>query len=250
MDADYARAYRSLYERHWWWRARERLILDTLRRIVPTGGWRRILDVGCGDGLFLDRLAEIGDVEGIEADASLVSSDGRHNGRIHIGNFDETFQPARRYSLVLMLDVVEHLHDPVGALRHARALLEPAGVIMVTVPAFNVLWTAHDDLNHHRTRYTTRTLSELANQANLEVESARYFFHWGYPAKLAERALALVAPASRSGGRESGSKLPRIPAGWANRSLYLLSRLEQRLTAHLPLPFGSSLMLVARKAPD
>jgi len=58
MDVAYARRYRELYERHWWWRAREHVILDTLRRIEPPGGFPSILDIGCGDGLFFDRLVD------------------------------------------------------------------------------------------------------------------------------------------------------------------------------------------------
>src|SRR5258708_8564199 len=77
MDPEYARRYRDLYERHWWWRAREHLILATLRRYLPPGGWRTILDVGCGDGVLFDRLAAFGDVEGVEADPPTVSAAGR-----------------------------------------------------------------------------------------------------------------------------------------------------------------------------
>src|SRR2546426_4518668 len=60
----YTTLFRS--RRHWWWRARERLILDVLRRLRPGAGWSAILDVGCGDGLFFERLAEFGPVEGVE----------------------------------------------------------------------------------------------------------------------------------------------------------------------------------------
>src|SRR4051812_32058048 len=105
MDADYGARYRDLYERHWWWRARERVILDALRAHRPATGLRSVLDVGCGDGLFFDSLAALDgveSVEGVEPAASLVSPDGPHRARIHIAPFDERFQPGRRYSAVLM----------------------------------------------------------------------------------------------------------------------------------------------------
>ena len=60
MDLDYGKQYRLLFERHWWWRAREVVILDELHRLKPDGSWGNILDVGCGDGLFFPRLAENG----------------------------------------------------------------------------------------------------------------------------------------------------------------------------------------------
>ena len=235
MDAEYAREYRELYERHWWWRAREALVLRTLRRLREGRGPGRILDVGCGDGLFFDRLAELGEVEGLEPDASLLTPDSPLRGRITVAPFDERFQPGRRYALVLMLDVLEHLPDAEGALRHARSLLEPDGRLVVTVPAFQWLWTHHDDLNRHYVRYTESTLRDVAGRAGLRVEESRYFFHWTVPGKLAVRAKERVLG---PGGPE------RVPAAPVNRALYLLSRAEQALR----LPFGSSLLAVL--APD
>jgi len=231
MDAEYAREYRDLYERHWWWRAREALVLRTLRRLRAGRGPGRILDVGCGDGLFFGRLAELGEVEGLEADPSLLSADSPHRARITVAPFDEGFQPGHRYALVLMLDVLEHLPDAEGALRHARSLLEPDGRLVVTVPAFQWLWTHHDELNRHYVRYTRATLAEVARRAGLRMEESRYFFHWTVPGKLAVRAKErLLGP----GGPE------RVPAAPVNRALYLLSRAEQAIR----LPFGTSLLAV------
>ncbi|HMA40482.1 MAG TPA: class I SAM-dependent methyltransferase [Gemmatimonadales bacterium] len=240
MELEYARHYRSLYERHWWWRARERFLLETLSRWRPAKGWGAILDVGCGDGLMFDRLSELGDVEGVEADPSIVSETGKHRARIQVRPFDASFQPGKRYSLILMLDVIEHLSDPGGALRHAVTLLEPGGVLVATVPAFLLLWTTHDVLNHHFTRYTKRSFGTLARSAGLRVVRAGYFFHWIYPAKLLVRLReAIVHPHPSP---------PRVPPRWMNELLYLGSRLEQKLVTPLGVPFGSSLLVVARPA--
>ena len=154
MDAEYGQRYRDLYARHWWWRAREAALLDTLKAIAPVGSRHWILDVGCGDGLFFDRLHEMGEVEGIEPDASLVDPQGAHRHRIHIQPFDDRFRPSANYSLILMLDVLEHLEDPVAALRHAASLLTETGRLVITVPAFRILWTNHDVINHHPRRAT------------------------------------------------------------------------------------------------
>ena len=238
MDRAYAQRYRDLYERHWWWRARERLILDVLNTLVPAGGWRAILDVGCGDGLFFDRLSAFGAVEGVELDATLVSERGRQR-RIHVGPFDARFQPGKRYGLILMLDVLEHMPDPTGALRHAVDLLEPEGTMLITLPAFNLLWTNHDRLNRHLTRYTRRSFAMVARAAGVRVCRSRYFFHWVFPAKLAVRLIETtlrLAPAP-----------PRMPPRWTNRLLYLLSRGEQLTLGKLRLPLGSSLLVVAGK---
>ncbi len=240
MDPEYGRRYRDLYERHWWWRAREDVIVDTIRHLQPTGGWGRILNVGCGDGLFFARLAEFGDVEGVEPAAELVGDTSGHRERIFIGPFDGRYQPGHQFRLILMLDVLEHLDDPIAALRHAAALLDTDGVVLATVPAFRLLWTTHDDLNNHRTRYTKRTLCALAAAAGMRLSHMEYFFHWTFAPKLAQRGIERVV--------RSRPAPPSVPPAPVNAALYAMSRLEYALVSPLHLPFGSSLLAVGRRA--
>ena len=241
MDREYASAYRELYGNHWWWRARESLILAELRRRLPSvARSRSVLDVGCGDGLFFDRLAEFGEVDGVEADPLLVDPRGPHAERIYIGPFGDDFRPHRRYDLILMLDVVEHLPDAEAGLRRAAELLTDDGLLIVTVPAFNALWTAHDDFNHHYTRYTKRSFAAVAERAGVAVDERRYFFHWTVPVKLAVRGVETVL--------RRKSRPASVPPAWINRTLYGLSRLEQAVCRRLPPPMGSSLLAVCRRA--
>jgi SAM-dependent methyltransferase len=237
MDPEYGRRYRDLFERHWWWRARSALVLEVLRRHAPAGGWPRILDIGSGDGLFFDALTEFGTATGIEPDAALVSDGMRASGRVAIQPFDATFQPGSHYDLILFLDVLEHLPDPVAALQHARSLLAPGGVVVITVPAFKALWTAHDDWNHHRIRYSRATLLGEMTQAGLRPVVSFYFFQWVAPVKLGVRALEALRP-----GRPGPATVP--PAA-INGALYRLSRLEAGTVTRLRLPFGSSVCAVA-----
>ena len=239
MDTEYGARYRQLFERHWWWRARERVILDALEAHRPAAGYRAVLDIGCGDGLFFDRLLAIPGVslvEGIEPAEALVSPRGAHRARITVAPFDASFAPHRNYSAILMLDVLEHLPDPVGALQHALSLLEPGGVILVTVPAFMALWTRHDQLNHHYTRYDERSFRALAAEAGMRIDEVRYFFRWTAAAKVATRVIEAFV---------SGEpKFPEVPPEAVNRALYGLSRLEERVMGGLKVPFGSSLLAV------
>jgi SAM-dependent methyltransferase len=240
VDPEYVRRYRDLYERHWWWRAREEVIVGVLRAQRPPGGWTHILDVGCGGGVFFDRLAEFGDVNGVEPDATLVGDDPAVRRRIHVGPFDESYQPGQRFGLILMLDVIEHLDDPAGALRRALSMLEPKGLILLTVPAFRTLWTTHDDVNEHRTRYTKGSMRPLARSSGMRIEQMEYFFFWTAPVKLAQRAVeGILRP------RPTPAAIPPRPV---NAVLYGLSRAEHMALGRLHLPFGSSLIVVGRQA--
>lgn len=240
MDSRYARDYRTLYERHWWWRAREELILEVLSRLRPGGNWGRILDVGCGDGLFFERLTAFGEVNGIEMDPTGVTPGGPWADRIRVQPFDDRYQPERRFGLILMLDVLEHFADPFPPLRRALQLLEDGGKLVMTVPAFRSLWTSHDELNHHFTRFRRAELERLVQRAGGRLESSRYFFQWTAPLKLAQHWFEKVAPARPS--------VPRVPPSWINRVLYGISRLEQRMFRGPSPPFGTSLLAVAEKS--
>jgi 2-polyprenyl-3-methyl-5-hydroxy-6-metoxy-1,4-benzoquinol methylase len=238
LDPKYAEQYRELYEKHWWWRARAELIIETLQRLRPSG-WKYILDVGCGDGLLFPRLRQFGMVEGIEPSLRATNASNADGNCIYTCSFDQNFRPPHKYSLILMLDVLEHLQDPIGALRHAGELLEPNGTILITVPAFMTLWTNHDVLNHHFTRYTKGGLRQLAVRAGLRVMEARYFFHWMSAAKFIVHVFEHAF--------HPEAKLPHIPRAWINRSLYMISRAEQKLFGKFPIPIGSSLMAVVER---
>ncbi len=239
MDPKYGERYRDLFEKHWWWRARTRLIIDVLRRLQPARGWKSILDVGCGDGLFFPQLSQFGEVEGVEPFAELVSPNNPYRSRIQICPFDENFRPGKRYSLILMLDVLEHLEDALAALSHALALLEPDGTFVATVPAFMALWTNHDVMNHHFIRYTKSSFRQVARRAGLRIQEERYLYHWTCPVKLGigfrERLFRLEP------------KPAQVPALTVNESLFWMSRLEQKTLTPLSLPFGSSLMVVGTR---
>ena len=86
----------------------------------PASGWVAILDIGCGDGLFFDELSGLGHVEGVEPEAGLLDPRGKWRSAIHAVPFDGAFQPATRYGLILLLDVLEHLDNPFEFLARLR----------------------------------------------------------------------------------------------------------------------------------
>ncbi len=239
MEPEYARQYRDLYTRHWWWRAREEAILRVLHKRLGSSSGRRILDVGCGDGLFFNRLSEFGEVEGVEPDEGLVNPQGPHRARIRIAPFDSDFRSPAPYSLVLMLDVLEHLDNPGEALHHAHSLLGPSGTLLLTVPAFQILWTNHDTINHHHVRYRRSTLHPLLRQAGFAILDERYWYQWTCPVKLAIRLYESIF--------RRPPTVARVPPKWMNRLLYWISRGEQETLGSIGVPFGSTIMVYCTK---
>ena len=239
MDRNYASGYGELARAHWWWRARDAAVLAALDRWVPTCDDGRVLDVGCGDGRMFGALRRYGVVEGIEPDP-VASSACPVDGRIHNVAFSSPLPVAGPYRLITMLDVLEHLDDARGALALCAELLTPDGVLCLTVPAMPWLWTAHDDINHHRIRFTPRSLHRAAHSAGLTIRWSRYLFHSLILPKLAVRLAEQV--------RGPGVQVPRVPPAALNRAAEAAFRLETRITAPIAswLP-GSSLIAIVAK---
>jgi hypothetical protein len=138
-----------------------------------------------------------------------------------------------------MLDVLEHLDNPGEALRHAYSLLSPAGGLLLTVPAFQLLWTDHDVINHHRVRYRRGTLRPLIRQAGFVILEEQYWYQWTCPVKLAIRLSESIL--------HRPSAIAHVPAAWINRTLYWISRIEQQTLGAIGVPFGSTLMAYCAK---
>lgn len=236
MEKSYLEQYAELYRKHWWWRAREAEILREVTRLRSGRGPARILDVGCGDALLFDRLLPFGTVVGVEPEAGLVSETSRQKYRIHLSAFDDSFSVTERFDLILFLDVLEHLDAPAKALVAARDRLAPGGSILVTVPAYEWLWTSHDSVNHHRTRFAPSQLGGLAVEAGCRINRLRHLFMWLVAGKLAVRVLETVS--------SPGLNVPRLPHPIVNSLLQGACKLESLIARAMPLPVGSSILAV------
>jgi 2-polyprenyl-3-methyl-5-hydroxy-6-metoxy-1,4-benzoquinol methylase len=243
MQQTYAEQYRELWNRHWWWRARQRFVLDWIRKIHRDHPIRQVLDIGCGDGLLFDQLSQFGEVQGIEPDARLISTEGRWRDRIEVTAFGSEYVNNRRFDLVLMLDVLEHIEDHLGALRKVHSLLNDDGMVLLTVPALPKLWSAHDVANCHFRRYTRATIGEALASTNLKPVRLQYFFGWTVLPLLLRR---LISPGARN-GRSDGEYSVRIPPRAVNGAFYWLSILEQSSAALGGVPLGTSIVAIAKR---
>jgi SAM-dependent methyltransferase len=238
MQESYAAQYRELYYKHWWWRAREAMFIDILDRLYSTRKDLSILDVGCGDGLFFPALKRYGTPRGVEPVEEIVTELGRAEGDIYVGYFDDTYPTPAPIDLIVMADVIEHIPDDLPILQRAKRALAQDGTLLVSVPALECLWTHHDDLNLHERRYSKSSLKASLERAGFEVVSIRYAFIWPGFAKLILHFLEkLTSPKNKE---------THIPARPINAFLTALTRAEWLATRALPVPFGSSLIAVAR----
>jgi SAM-dependent methyltransferase len=235
MDAQYAAAYPDLYRHHWWWRVREGILLSKIRHMLADVAEPRILDVGCGAALFFDALQQFGRVHGIESDAAAAEQSGRWRSHIAVGELDDSYEPEAPFDLILVLDVIEHVAEPVQLLRRAGEILAPGGRILITAPAFRWLWTRHDELNQHRMRYTAAGMRSTISGAGLVTIETGYMFQ----SLLLPKLLVRLREALSAGP----ARVPRVPSAVVNRAARTWFKAEYSIAGWLP--FGASVLAVA-----
>ena len=180
-DDQYARAFPPGIERHYWHQARNRLIWRKVRRLCGSGAV--VLDIGCGPGITVEFLrGRRVDCRGVDTARPRPVHPGL---AAHLSLATDAFAlPAgfrERVTLLLLLDVLEHLDAPEEFLGRCVSSFPSATGILVTVPARAELWSNYDEFYGHRRRYTTRALAELASES-LELVESGYFFHSLYVA--------------------------------------------------------------------
>jgi SAM-dependent methyltransferase len=243
MDRDYERQTHQAEERHWWYRGR-RTVLDGVIAGLELPTPARVLDAGCGSGRNMIEFSSLGTVTGIElSETSVALARQREAGEIVSGSVLEMPFPDDSFDLAVSLDVIEHLEDDLSALRELRRTVAPGGALLVTVPAYQWLWSGHDEINHHHRRYTRRSLQRVAERAGWHQVRTTYFNSLLLPVAIVLRVLDRV---NRAKTTESSLDLwiPPAPVNWLlERPLALEAALISRGGR---IPAGLSLLAVFR----
>jgi SAM-dependent methyltransferase len=229
----------ELDDRHWWYRARREIIAELIRRDVQPPPNAEILEIGCGTGHNLAMLSSFGRVAGLELDdEARALSEKRLGRKVMSSPLPELAEVAdHHYDLIGAFDVIEHIDDDEAAIASIANKLKRTGKFVMTVPAHQWMWSAHDVVNHHKRRYSRQSLRQLINRSPLKLQRIGYFNSLLFPLAVAERA------ASKLRGKEDADvKLPPTPI---NTALETVFAAERYLVGRLPLPPGLSLFAVA-----
>jgi ubiquinone/menaquinone biosynthesis C-methylase UbiE len=243
MQHDQYALMRAEEEAHWWYRGNRTVVRALLARALPGGG-RRWLDAGCGTGKNLEAFAHCGEAVGIDFNEQAVRfSAGRGHRRVARASVRELPFADASFDLVTCFEVlncrgVEPVPD---ALAEFARVLRPGGVALLREPAFPFLSGSHDVAVHTRERFRRRPFAAMVRAAGLTVETSTYqnlvtFF----PALLIRPLQRWRRPQQ---AKADFDRAPRFLHGLLAAALGA----ERALLRVAPLPFGSSLLCVARK---
>jgi len=200
-----------------------------------------VLDLGCGTGVVSKDMAKWAQPIGLDM-SSLALGFSSQRGQTNLVQADGTQLPFASGSVdgIVSLDVFEHIADHERAFSEAFRILKSGGALVLSVPAFRFLWGPHDVALMHMRRYRLGEIRNVLEAAGFKVEKASYSIHLLFPVVVVTRVLEKLKRG------EPKASLPKVP-GWMNSSLIKLQDLETAALRRVSLPWGSSIVAVARK---
>ena len=236
-----------LQDGSFWFRARNRLIIDLVRRFATDA--HAVLEIGCGTGYVLSALHEAlpqARLFGSEADVNALSlARNRIGDGVVLFQMDGRAIPfAEEFDLICAFDVLEHIREDEIALAEIYRALKPGGATLLAVPQHPFLWSWYDEYGKHQRRYRRCELAEKCRRAALTVEFETSFVTSLLPLMAVSRFLSRFGTTRRPAAE---LLLPR----WLDRLCEILLEGERTaITAGLRFPVGGSRFVVARKCAE
>lgn len=246
--------YRTTYElegHNWWFVGMRRISLSLLGHDPrdPPRDRGPILDVGCGTGIMLEHLADLGQPTGLDFSATALEFCRKRGAdRLVQARGEQLPFADGSFNAVTAFGVVEHIGADRQAVDEWARVLRPGGELVLLTSAYQWLWSGHDVSNHHTRRYVTKEITGLLRDAGLEPTKVSYVNSILFPPILVVRLFERLRRGSKPPAPQKDTG--EVP-GPANRLLTWLLDLERRVLArpgrNARLPFGVSIVAAATK---
>lgn len=227
-------------DKHWWFQGRRsaiKVLLDSLK--LPSNA--QILDIGAGTGGNLALLQKYGCVQGMELDDYAREHAIQKSGlTILNGRLPEKIPfEAATFDVICLFDVLEHVQYDYESLVAIRHFLKPDGCLIITIPAYQWLWSAHDTVLHHFRRYSRKGFETLFKKAGYRAEKLSFFNMTLFPIAMVARLMDRVLQRKKSSGDQ-------VPFFLINELFAGITKTEAKLLKNYNFPFGSSLIAILR----
>jgi len=223
-------------KKHWWFQARKKII-DQIISKINFKKKNNILDFGCGSGVHLDMLSKYGHVDVHEQNK--YARTAIKNRYKNIKNIHSTLRLKNNfYDLILMADVIEHVKEPKKLLANLKKCLRKDGRILITVPAYQFLFSKKDYVLNHYRRYDKKLLRGELKGFKIEIIS--YFNTFLCV------PIIMMTLLNKFLKRDYIKKAETTPNLIINKLLYIIFVTEKYFIKYLNLPFGISIYVLAK----
>lgn len=225
-----------------WFISRRKYLIDLLQNAPKDS---KILDIGCSSGIFLKDLERLGfkmeHLYGIDISEKAIENCKKNGIRNAFVMDAQNITLMEKFDIIVASDCLEHLENDTKAIRNWYELLKTGGMMYVFVPAFQSLWSAHDEVNRHFRRYTNKELKEKLLSEKLTILKSGYWnFVLFIPLYLFRKADAVLSRNKKKEGQVIDSKI-------ANIILLKLLLFENKLLKYISFPAGVSTFCIAKK---
>ncbi len=244
LDSEY-KLVSDVQAEHWWWLGREKLLRSKMKKHLQRSRGFLFADVGCGFGANIPLLRAFGDVVGLELNAGARQKVKQQWGSaVPTISWKSPNKVKRLFNAALLADVLEHIPDDADAVEWLHQHIKPDGLVFITVPAHQFLWTQMDDVLFHHRRYTKESLVALFDK-KFEVLECHYYNLFLFPVKLLfvlfDRLSTRFFPSKE---KQSYNNIPPLGLNWIFK---FILKAEVEIFEKVHQPFGISLVLVAKR---
>lgn len=242
MEIDYEKKYHQVETENWWFISRRRYLIDLLKDAPKEA---KILDIGCSSGIFLKDLEHLGfknqNLFGVDISEKAIAN-CKNNGIQNAFVMDaQNITIPEKFDIIVASDCLEHLQDDRKAIKNWKELLKTGGKMYVFVPAFQSLWSYHDEVNMHFRRYIKQELKEKLIAENLKILKSSYWnFSLFIPVYVFRKMSVLLTKNKPQDGQIVENKL-------ANSVLLQLILIENKLLKYINFPFGISAFCIVKR---
>lgn len=244
LESGFELLFRS-EEKSFWFRTRNNIILYLYRKFGPTVG-AKFLEIGCGTGYvlngFRNAFSEL-EVTGSEIFLNGLKLARKRMPEVEFIQLDATNIPFEEaYDAIGAFDVIEHIEEDRLVLKNCHKAIKPGGYLFLSVPQYMFMWSYLDDISCHKRRYSRKELIQKVREAGFEIKFVTSFIFVLFPVMMLSRFL-------KGSRKQENTSEEVLPGKALNTIFYFLTLFDIFLVKlGISLPWGGSLILVARKS--
>jgi SAM-dependent methyltransferase len=231
-------------ETNYWWNIGRFKIIETfIRRYIQPASDAKLVDLGCGTGGTTKWLQKFGAVKGVDGSPKALAYCRKRGLKdLTLSNMEKLRLPSNRFTAAFALDILEHVQDDAKSIGEIYRILTPGGRLLVTSPAYQWLWSEHDEVCHHQRRYTLSEMVAKLKSSGFVIKRSSYCIVFPF--------FPLVAMIHFRSWFKKDKKIMMsivpLPAA-LNSFLIFLLMLENFFLQFIDFPFGVSVICLAQK---